>query len=124
MKQPAFGDKELNALQRATFKYFWQETNTDNGLLADNTSGTPPVSIAAVGHWLAGYSVGIERWWIKRDEGVQRTLTTLRFFWHSPQGAAPDATGYKGFYYHFLDIETGRRTWASELSTIDTTILL
>ncbi|MFL6208718.1 MAG: glucoamylase family protein [Pyrinomonadaceae bacterium] len=124
MKQPAFSDKELNALQRATFKYFWQETNTANGLLADNTSGTAPASIAAVGHALAAYTVGVARGWIKRDEGAQRTLTTLRFFWHCPQGAEPDATGYKGFYYHFLDIETGRRTWASELSTIDTTILL
>src|SRR5205085_3175545 len=97
MKRPAFSDKELNALQHDTFKYFWQETNTDNGLLADNTSGTAPVSIAGVGHALAAYTVGVERGWIKRAEGARRTLTTLRFFWHSPQGAESDATGYKGF---------------------------
>jgi hypothetical protein len=119
-----FSNRELNALQRDTFKYFWKETNPDNGLLADNTSGNAPVSIAGVGYALAAYTVGTERGWIKRHQGAQRTLATLRFFWNSPQGEEPDATGYKGFYYHFLDIETGRRTWESELSTIDTTILL
>ena len=46
MKRPTFSDRELNALQRDTFKYFWQETNAANGLLADNTSGTAPASIA------------------------------------------------------------------------------
>jgi hypothetical protein len=49
---------------------------------------------------------------------------TLRFFWNSPQGTEPDATGYRGFYYHFLDMNTGRRAWECELSTIDTTLLL
>ena len=51
-------------------------------------------------------------------------LTKLRFFWNSPQGPEPDATGYKGFYYHFLDMETGRRVWECELSTIDSAFLL
>ena len=124
MKRRAFGDKELFALQRNTFDYFWKETNPNNGLLADNTSGDAPASIAAVGHAIASYAVGVENKWVKRDEAVERTLTTLRFFWNSPQGKGADATGYKGFYYHFLDIETGRRVWESELSTIDTTILL
>src|SRR5260370_20648816 len=47
----------------------------------------------------------------------------LRFFWHSEQGKHPDATGYKGFYYHFLHMDTGRRAWESELSTVDSAIL-
>jgi hypothetical protein len=124
MKRPAFGDDELYALQRNTFDYFRKETNPENGLLADNTSGEAPASIAAVGYALAGYVVGVENSYIARDLAVERTLTTLRFFWNSPQGKEPDATGYKGFYYHFLDMKTGRRVWQCELSTIDTTILL
>ena len=55
---------------------------------------------------------------------MERTLATLRFFWNSPQGPEPDATGYQGFYYHFLDMQTGRRAWDCELSTIGTTLLL
>ena len=54
---------------------------------------------------------------------AKRVLTELRFFWNSPQGPEPDATGYKGFYYHFLDMETGRRVWQCELSTIDSAFL-
>ena len=55
---------------------------------------------------------------------MERTLTTLRFFWNSPHGPEPDATGYQGFYYHFLDIQTGRRAWNCELSTIESAFLL
>ncbi len=124
MKQPTFGDRELHTLERNTFNYFWKETSPVNGLLADNTSGHAPASIAAVGHALASYTVGVERGWVEREAAVERTLTTLRFFENSPQGMEPDATGYKGFYYHFLDMQTGRRVWECELSTIDTTILL
>ena len=61
---------------------------------------------------------------MSRTHAVERVLNTLRFFWNSPQGPEPDATGYKGFYYHFLDMNTGRRAWLCELSTIDTTFLL
>lgn len=124
MKRRTFSDRELLRLQRNTFNYFWKETNPDNGLLADNTGGNAPSSIAAVGHALASYAVGVENGWVTRDKAIDRTLTTLRFFRDSPQGKQPDATGYKGFYYHFLDLKTGRRVWKSELSTIDTTILL
>jgi hypothetical protein len=51
-------------------------------------------------------------------------LAALRFFWNSPQGTEPDATGYKGFYYHVLDMQTGRRAWQCELSTVDSGFLL
>jgi hypothetical protein len=124
MKRRSFGDSDLHTLERNTFNYFWKESSPATGLLADNTSGRAPASIAAVGHALASYTVGVERNWITRAEGVDRTLATLRFFANSPQGREADATGYKGFYYHFLDMETGRRTWRCELSTIDTAILL
>jgi len=49
---------------------------------------------------------------------------SLRFFHDGEQGTGPDAIGYKGFYYHFLDMKTGKRVWKSEISTIDTTYLL
>jgi hypothetical protein len=73
---------------------------------------------------LASYPVGVERGFWARSAAVERTLTTLRFFWNSPQGPEPDATGHHGFYYHFLDMQTGRRAWNCELSTIDSTFLL
>ena len=73
---------------------------------------------------LAAYPVGVERRFVSRRAAVERALTTLLFFHQSKQGPEPDATGYRGFYYHFLDIRTGRRAWRCELSTIDTAILL
>jgi hypothetical protein len=59
-----------------------------------------------------------------RADAAARTLISLRFFWNSQQGEQPDATGYKGFYYHFLDMKTGKRVWRCEVSLIDTTLLL
>ncbi len=117
-------EKALDSLQRDTFGYFLNETNPANGLVPDNTREGAPCSITAVGMALAAYVVGAERGFITRASATERTLTTLRFFWNSPHGEEPDATGYKGFYYHFLDMQTGRRVWKSELSTIDTTFLL
>jgi hypothetical protein len=114
----------LEKLQRDTFRYFLKETNPQNGLVPDNTREGAHCSIAAVGLALAAYTVGAERRYFSRSDAVERTLTTLRFFWNSPQGEEPDATGYKGFFYHFLDMQAGRRAWVSELSTIDTTFLL
>lgn len=124
MNQPAISDEMLDTLQRETFEYFRHEANPANGLVADKTREGAPASIAAVGLALAAYAVGVERGFIERAQARQLTLATLRFFWNSPQGTEPDATGYKGFYYHFLDMQTGRRAWQCELSTIDTTFLL
>ena len=115
----------LDTLQRNTFDYFWSQANPANGLIADNTApGNVPASIAGCGMALSTYVVGVECGYVARVEAVERVLATLRFFWESPHGPEPDATGYMGFYYHFLDVATGRRTWRSELSTIDTAILL
>ena len=114
----------LEKLQRETFGYFLHETNPANGLVIDKTAPHWPASIAATGLALACYPVGVERGFMSRTVAVQRTLATLRFFWNSPQGPQPDATGYRGFYYHFLDMQTGRRAWECELSTIDTAFLL
>jgi hypothetical protein len=123
-RQHSFSDKKLETLQRLTFDYFLKETNPDNGLVPDSTRQGSPCSITAVGFALAAYPVGVERGFITRKDAIRRTLTTLRFFWSSSHGPEPDATGYKGFYYHFLDMKTGRRTWDCELSTIDSTFLI
>ncbi len=115
---------ELEKLQHDAFKYFLHETNPSNGLVKDKTEADWPASIAATGLALASYPVAVERGFMSRAAAVERTLTTLRFFWNSAQGPEPDASGYKGFYYHFLDMQTGRRAWQCELSTIDSTFLL
>ena len=117
-------DAELEKLQNDSFNYFLNETNLANGLVIDKTEAGWPASIAATGLALASYPVAVERGFISRAAAVERTLSTLRFFWNSPQGSERDATGYKGFYYHFLDMQTGRRAWRCELSTIDSTFLL
>ena len=126
MNQPASHDHDqmLDRLQRETFEYFLNEANPANGLVADKTRADWPASIAATGLALAAYPVGVTRRFMAREEAVERTLTTLRFFWNSIQSMAADATGYKGFYYHFLDMNEGRRAWKCELSTIDSTYLL
>ncbi len=115
---------DLEKLQYDAFKYFLHETNPSSGLVKDKTEADWPASIAATGLALASYPVAVNRGFMSRDAAVERTLTTLSFFGNSPQGPEPDATGYKGFYYHFLDMQTGGRAWQCELSTIDSTFLL
>ncbi|HEV3219982.1 MAG TPA: glucoamylase family protein [Candidatus Acidoferrales bacterium] len=114
----------LDAFQRAAFDYFLKEINPRNGLVADRSREGAPASIAVVGFALSSYPVGVERGWMDRAEAAARTLVTLRFFLNSPQSEMPDATGYKGFYYHFLDLKSGKRVWQSELSLVDTAFLL
>ena len=114
----------LENLQKETFGYFLHETNPANGLVIDKTAPDWPASIASTGLALACYPVGVKRGFMSRAKAVEKTLATLRFFWNSPQGPEHDATGYKGFYYHFLDMKTGRRVWDCELSTVDTAFLL
>jgi len=124
MDQVILTEDQLEALQWTTIDYYLKEVNYRNGLIRDKTQEGAPASIAAVGMALATAPLIVERGGIPRDFMVQRTLTRLRFFWNSPQGTQPDATGYKGFYYHFLDMETGQRAWTCELSTVDSAFLL
>ncbi|HKJ91935.1 MAG TPA: glucoamylase family protein, partial [Longimicrobiales bacterium] len=108
-----------------TFNFFWETTNPDNGLTPDRWPTPSFSSVAAVGFALTAYPVGVEHGWVSRTDAAARTLTTLRFFWNAPQG--PDAsgmTGYKGFFYHFLDMQTGARFKDTELSSIDTALLM
>lgn len=124
--RPAPADSAfLDTLQRRTFDWFWDTTNPRNGLTPDRWPTRSFSSIAAVGFALSAYPVGVERGWVSRDSARARVLATLRFFWTAPQGPEPAGTaGYRGFFYHFLDAETGRRFARVELSTIDTALLL
>ena len=116
--------RTLRRLQRHSFDYFIHEVNRSNGLVLDKTARDWPSSIAATGMALTAYPVGVERGFIDRADAVARTLATLRFLAESPQSESPDATGYRGFYYHFLHMDTGRREWQCELSSIDTALLI
>ncbi len=115
---------DLGELQRHTFRYFIYETNAGNGLVRDRSREGSPASVAAVGLALTCYPVGVLHGWLTREEAAERVLTTLRFFARSAQGTEEDATGFRGLYYHFLDMRTGRRALRCELSTMDSAILL
>jgi hypothetical protein len=117
-------DELLNEIERAAFDYFRQAVNPANGLVADTTRDGSPCSIAVVGFALSVYPVAVERGWMPRIEALELTLAALRFFRDSDQSGSPTATGYKGFYYHFLDMHSGARVWRSELSMIDTALLM
>ena len=114
----------LDGLQRAAFGYFLEAVNPNNGLVADTSRENSPCSIAVVGFALSAYPVAVERGWMVRADAVKRSLCVLRFFHDSDQSGSPQASGYKGFYYHFLDLHTGARVWRSELSMIDTALLI
>jgi hypothetical protein len=115
----------LDTLQERTFRWFWDTTNPRNGLVPDRWPTPSFSSVASVGFGLTAYAVGVERGWVSRSEAVDRTLTALRFFWNAPQGpAASGTTGHNGFFYHFLDMNTGHRFERVELSTIDTGLLM
>jgi hypothetical protein len=114
----------LDRLQRSAFDYFVQYQNPSNGLVADTTRAGAPSSIAVVGFALSAYPVGVERGWMDRADAIQRTLAALRFFMGSDQSGSATATGYRGFYFHFLDMQRGTRVWLSEVSLIDTAFLM
>jgi hypothetical protein len=113
----------LEKVERAAFDFFWNECNTANGLIKDRAHfryRTPidyaPSSVAGAGYALSAYCIGAEKGWITRQQAYERCLRTLQFF--------KRMQNVKGFYYHFVDMKTGVRTWKSELSPIDTTLFL
>jgi len=115
----------LDTLQSRTFDWFWRLGNAQNGLIFDRWPTPSFSSVAAVGFGLTAYPIGVERGYITRARAAERARTTLDFFWRAPQGPQPSrVTGHRGFFYHFLDMETGHRFQTVELSTIDTALLL
>jgi hypothetical protein len=118
---PAF----LDTLQRASFLFFWNEANPSNGLIKDrNTSGSAS-SIASVGFGISSMCVAVDHGWLPRSAAQDRVLRVLTTLWTGPQGTeASGRNGYKGFFYHFLNMQTAVRDWECELSSIDTALLL
>jgi len=118
-------DAFIADLQERTFRWFWEQTPHDTGLTPDRWPTPSFSSVAAVGFGLTAYGVGAERGWITRAQALERTLNTLRFFRNAPQGdAAAGIIGHRGFFYHFLEAQSGHRFGRTELSSIDTTLLL
>ena len=117
-------EKLLHDIQRSAFEYFLHHVNPQNGLIADASRNNSPSSIAATGMALSAYPVAVERNFWSHEQALQRALTTLRFFVAAPQSSARDSSGQRGFFYHFLDMQSGRRAGRCELSSIDTALLL
>lgn len=112
-------------LSQRTFQYFWETTDTERCLAPDRWPSNPFSSIAATGFALTAYGIGAERGYVTREEAAQRTRDCLEFYWNAPQGPEVSGkAGYKGFFYHFLTNEDGTRRGKTELSTVDTSLLL
>ncbi len=112
-------------IERRTFDFFWANGNPANGMVPDRYPSNSPASIAAIGMALTAYVIGVDRGFVTREQARARTLATVRFFRNAPQGTQRvGVTGYKGFFYHFLDMKTGHRAGRSELSTVDTALLI
>lgn len=115
----------VELIQRTAFDYFWYEAHPETGQVPDRTRPNASCSIAATGMGLSAVTIGIDNGWISREEGRARILTTLTSLFEAPQGAAATGTsGHRGFFYHFLDCGTATRSGSSELSTIDTALLM
>ena len=115
----------LDYLQQANFDYFWYAANPANGLVPDRSTAGSACSIAAVGFGLTAIGIGIDHGWISRTQGVTRVMATLNTFLNGPQGSGSSGViGYNGWFYHFLDMNTALRSPGSELSSIDTALLL
>lgn len=123
--QSVVANEFLDDVATRTFRWFWETTNPSNGLVPDRAPDPPFSSIAAIGFGLTAYGIGAERGYVTRNDAAERTLTTLRFLWGLPQGEGPTGVaGHRGFYFHFLDMERGLRFRTTELSTIDTALLM
>ena len=82
----------IPALEERTFRFFWETTDPATGLAPDRWPSPSPCSIAAVGFALTAYPIGVENGWIGRAQASERTLSTLKYFWNLPQGAAGGAS--------------------------------
>jgi hypothetical protein len=116
--------KLLDSIQSKTFLFFLKEHHPEKGIVKDRAAKWAPASIASTGFGIPSLAIGVERNWISREQAAKITLQILQFFRNSVQSADTNVTGYKGFYYHFLRMDSGTREWNCELSSIDTGILM
>lgn len=115
----SMNDRELlDILSKKAFDYFWLEANPDNGLIPHHSGEDSPCSIAGVGLGLAAIPVGVERGWIGREEGYQRIIITLRTL------MSGKVQRENGFFYQFIDMYEGARFHESNVSSLDTCILV
>lgn len=114
----------LDSIQKKTFFFFIEEHHPEWGIVKDRSAAWAPASIASTGFGIPSFAVGVERGWITREEAAQITLNMMNFFVNSLQSADTLAAGYKGFFYHFLRMDTGLREWRCELSSVDTGLLM
>jgi hypothetical protein len=115
-------DQFLEDLEKANFQFFWEQANPQTGLVKDRCNARGPdntevASIAATGFGLTALCIGHERGYVSLSDARERVLTSLRFLWKK-------MPTHRGFFYHFADVKTGERTWDSEVSSIDTAMLL
>jgi hypothetical protein len=115
----------LDDVEHRSFQFFWDLADPSTHLIPDRAPTPSFSSIAAVGFGLTAYGIGAERGYVTRQAAAERTLATLRSLLAMKQGREPSGvSGYKGFYYHFLDMKTGERFETVELSTVDTALLM
>lgn len=112
----------LDEIEHRAFEYFWQEANPHTGLIKDRANNFGPdsytvASTAAVGFGLTALCIGQERGWVTREAAYERALMTLRFYRDKMENV-------HGFYYHFVDVNSGERKWKSEVSSIDSALFL
>jgi hypothetical protein len=115
-------DLFLELLEHRNFLFFWEQTNPKTGLIKDrcnvriNDSGVVG-SIASTGFGLTAICIGERRGFVSYQDARLRVLSTLVFLWKK-------LPTHRGFFYHFANINTGERIWDSEVSSVDTSILL
>ncbi len=115
----------LDTLQQRTFQFFWQLSDARTGLTPDRAPTRSFVSVGAMGFALTAYPIGAQRGYVTRAQARERVLRTLHTMLAAPQDSTlHGATGYRGFFYHFLEPQTGHRFADVELSTVDTALLL
>ncbi|MEA2602931.1 MAG: hypothetical protein QOF89_3923 [Acidobacteriota bacterium] len=122
---PADDRALLDDVEHRSFNYFWDLADPQTLLIPDRAPTPSFSSIAAVGFGLTAYGIGAERGYVPRGRAAERTLATLRSLLAMKQGPEPrGVSGYKGFFYHFLDMRTAERFKTVELSTVDTSLLM
>src|SRR5256885_12732248 len=115
----------MDDVEKRSFHFFWNLADSKTLLIPDRAPTPSFSSIAAVGFGLTAYGIGAERGYVTRDDAARRTLATLQSLLAMKQGPEPrGVSGYKGFFYHFLDMKTGERFETVELSTVDTALLV
>lgn len=115
-------DQFLDELEKANFLFFWEHANPETGLVKDRANvradaHTTVASIAATGFGLTALCIGHQRGWISLSDARQRAIVTLDFLWKK-------MNTHRGFFFHWANLNTGERVWDSEVSSVDTAILL